>query len=43
MAGELLDVMKTPLKLVEGDMVEVVDTGVSLPSIEFGVAWEVGD
>ena len=43
LAGELLDMMKSPLKMVKGDMVGVVDTGVALPSTEFGVAGEVGD
>ena len=43
LAGELLDMMKSPLKLVKGDRVGVVDTGVALPSTEFGVAGEVGD
>ena len=35
--------MKTPLKLVKGDVVGMVDTGVALPSTEFGMAGEVGD
>ena len=38
LAGELLDMMKSPLKRVKGNMVWVVDTGVLLPSTEVGVA-----
>ena len=40
MGGELLGMMKSPPKLVKGDMVGVVELdmgGVSLPSTKFGL------
>jgi hypothetical protein len=44
-AGELGDLMNSSLELVRGDLVRVLelDTGVSLPNTELGLAEELGD